>query len=340
MKKIIVYCTEFILAKRVHIGILAFVTSFFYLRCIGVTAYHPFIPWVSFFIVWSAYLKNLNTDVQEDRFNVNVPHGISPQIEARLYRIEKMCPVFYLIALGLAFAISMRCFVYAFCAMVIFASYDHKWVPVAVCRRKRLKDFYIVKNTIPPLGWVFSVAIVPFVASGAVFIPEYLILMVMLLLFFIREEIKFDIPDVEGDSKAGIKTLPNTLGESQTMRIINLINYILTLLLFSTLLALWSGLRIVQFEALLKNVFPFLTSFVCNQDFTNVLFEKKSKEYCNIGVLWWSALLLVYLSVPYPYNIWVYISFRFVGSFFVQMIADRYLSPLLSGTRKEGLRDC
>ena len=336
MKKTIAYCLEFILAKRIHVGILAFVITLLFLRCIGVASHYFLVPWVSFFIVWSAYLENLTTDAQEDRLNVHVPHGISPQIEAKLYTIEKMYPGFYLVALGLAFAISMRCFVYALCAVAVFSSYVHKWVPVAVGQKKRLKDFYIVKNIIPPLGWIFSVGVIPFAASGAVFIPEYLILMVMMFVFFFREEIKFDIPDTEGDSKSGIKTFPNTLGDPQTKRILGLINYILILLLFGTLLALWGDLRILQFEALLKNAFPFLTAFVYDQSFTEALFEKKKKEYCNIGILWWIALLLVYLNIPYPYNIVVYIFFRFVGSFFAQAVTDRYLSLALSDIRRQG----
>jgi UbiA prenyltransferase family len=300
-------------------GILAFITPFFYLRCIGVAFCHPFAPWISFLIIWGTYLDNLTTDTCEDKFNAKAAFATGP----KLYPIEKFYSLFYLVALIFAFNISLKCFLYALCNIAICLSYSNPWFFDNTRQKKRLKDFYIVKNVIPPLGWIFSVVIIPFVASGAVFIPEYLILIAMMFFFSFREEIKFDIPDTEGDRKAGIKTLPNTLGESQTRRIINLINYILTLLLFGTLLALWDGLRVVQFEALLKNVFPFLAAFVYDQGFTESLFKKKKKEYCNIGILWWVTLLMVYLILPYPYNIWVFIFLVLTGNYFAHSVSTK-----------------
>ncbi len=263
-------------------------------------------------IIWGTYLHNLTTDTCEDKFNARTVFATVP----KPYSIEKFYFILYLVAFILAFSISLKCFLYALCNVVIWLSYSKPWLIDSARQKKRLKDFYIVKNIIPPLGWIFSVGVIPFAASGAVFIPEYLILMVMMFVFFFREEIKFDIPDTEGDSKAGIKTFPNTLGDPQTKRILGLINYILILLLFGTLLALWGDLRILQFEALLKNAFPFLTAFVYDQSFTEALFEKKKKEYCNIGILWWIALLLVYLNIPYPYNIVVFVFFVLVGNYF------------------------
>lgn len=331
MKKLILYFTEFFISKRLHIGLVAYVSVLYFMRCLPKTAdsFNPLIPVVAFFIAWSAYLENLTTDRTEDKLN-RIPHGVSLLIESTLYPLEKFYPLFYLIALILSLLVNVKCFLSAFIAVLIWLSYVHRWLPVARNKRKRLKEVYIIKNFIPPLGWLFTIGIMPFVASGSRFIPEYSVLILTGIFFALREEIKFDIPDTQGDKASGIMTLPNTIGEAATKKILEIINYLLILMLFLALLLLYQNQHIIEFKYLFTNILPVLTVFAYDQSFTDKLFEKRKKEYCNIGIIWWSFLIIVYLILSWPYNISVFLFLRLAGNFSGYGLIDGYLNKVKS----------
>ncbi len=324
---------EFFISKRLHIGALAYVTAIYFMRFIPETANssHPLIPLIAFFIVWSAYLENLTTDKKEDKLNP-CPHGVSPDIEAALYPIEKFYPLFYLAALVLSLLVNLKCFWLSLFTILIWLSYVHRWLPKGKNGLKRLKEFYIIKNLVPPLGWIFSVGIIPFVASGAKFVPEYSLLIFIAIFSSFREEIKFDIPDTRGDMANGIKTLPNTIGEPATKKILGAINYISILMLFLMLFLLYQNQQALRFKYLLMNSVPLLTLSAHDQSFVDKLFEKGRKEYCNIGVVWWLFLLSIYLILSYPYNIFVFILLRLAGNFSADRLVDGYLAKTFSGS--------
>ena len=317
MRHKMLYIFEFFLAKRLHIGFLAFLMSIFYMRSIGVETYSPLVPWISFFIVWAAYNENLTTDRKEDQVS-KAPHGFSSVLEAHLYPLEKFYPIFYLLAIVLSWLVSFKCFIFSLCTIVIFASYVHRWLPLGKKRRIRLKEIFIVKNIIPPLGWLFSVWILPFVTSASKFLPEYGLLLIVCFLWFFREEIKFDIPDSASDQEAGIKTFPNTLGEQHTKTILAVLNYFLVILFLVTLLVMNKNHRGSPLDCLLANMFPFLMAYFYDHEFSDLLFKEKKKEYCNIGVLWWDILMVLYLALPYPINIFVFLFFRLAGKFLLR----------------------
>ncbi len=313
-----------------HIGILAYVTAIFHMRCVGIKLYNNLVPFISFLIVWSAYLENLTTDTREDSYNI-CPHGILPNIEKRLYPVERFYPVFYLSALLLSLTISFNYFVWVLASIIIFSSYVHRWIPGGHKKVKRLKEIYIIKNIIPPLGWIFSVWVVPFVYSGEQFIFEYFILIFILFLWSLQEEIKFDVPDVCGDKKAGIKTLPNVIGESRTKGVIKVTSYILSVMLFLTLLMLWNNNHPRQFDALIRNMLPIFMAFLYDHNFVDLLFKEGKKEYCNIGIVWWICLLWIFLVVDYPLNIYGYIVLRMRGNFSTSIMLSKYIERFRAG---------
>lgn len=320
-----VYGLEFVLAKKLQVGALAFLCAHFALRAAGARSWHPLAPAVSSLLVWSAYLENLTTDAREDGFNAHAPHGLSSAVESRLWAVEKLYPAFYCLALALALSISARCFAYALCAALLFSGYVQKWIPAGAGRRKRLKDFYVVKNVVPPLCWCLACLAVPFADAGIALRAEHAALTAMGFLFGLREEVKFDIPDAAGDARAGIRTFPNALGEARTKRLIDALGYAATLVLFGTLLLLWDGGKTEQLDALLKNALPLLTAFANDRAFTDALFETRRKEYCNLGLLWGGALLAVHLAVPYPRNIAAFLALRLAGNVLARPLVDRAL---------------
>lgn len=338
MKRIIIFL-EFFISKRIHIGILAFLEVIFFMRCLGINTYHPLVPFISFFIVWAAYLENLTTDKKEDNLG-QTPHGLFPFVESKLYSIEKFYPFLYLAAIVLSLLVSLKCLLYVVLTIIVFFSYVHKWVPIGKNKRKRLKEIFIIKNLIPPIGWVFSTGIIPFITSNSRFIPEYILLIIIVLLWSFREEVKFDIPDIEGDRKAGIKTLPNVLDEGRTKIILNNIQCISAILFFGTLIILRQNNRIPQFDYLLINLFPILTFFLYDYNFMNLLFERKKKEFCNIGIIWYDVLLFIYLTITYPFNVILFLFLRITGNLFAQTISgkiDYFLNVLGIYTKQQFL---
>lgn len=331
MKKLILYSMEFFISKRLHIAVLAYVSVVYFMRFIpeAANSIPPLVPLISFLIIWSAYLENLTTDKIEDKLNRS-PHGVSVQIESTLYPIEKFYPVFYLAALILSLLVDMKCFLLVLFTILIWLSYVHRWLPTGKNGLRRLKEFYVIKNLVPPLGWIFTIGIIPFVASGARAIPEYFFLILIGMLCSLREEIKFDIPDAEGDRAAGIMTLPNTIGEPATRKILGVINYISILMVFLVPVFLYQNQHILILKSFFMNSVPLLTLLAHDQTLVDKLFEEKRKEYCNIGIVWWLFLLSVYLILSYPYNIFVFILLRLAGSFSANRLVDGHLTKIFS----------
>jgi 4-hydroxybenzoate polyprenyltransferase len=335
--KIFLYAFEFFMAKRLHIGLLAFIIPGFFrsMKQFSVDI-SPLAPVISFLIVWAAYLENLTTDKKEDSLGA-VPHGVSLALESRLYPIEKFYPFIYLLALIFAWSESMKCFLYTVLAIIVFSSYVQPiFYSKEKKRRFRLKEIYVVKNLIPPMGWVLSVGVIPFVTTHSVWIPEYNFGLIGALIWSFREEIKYDIPDAEGDKKAGIKTFPNVLGEKRTKLILTFINFTLQVLFFTCLFLLKRNNRTLQLDAAFYYMYPFLASFFYDYQFSNLLFEKRKKEYCNIGVLWWDILLILFLGIPWPVNIVIFLFLRFSGGLLATSTSavDAFLDVLKSAEDK------
>ncbi len=327
MHSLLIRIIELFISKRIHIGILAFVMTIYYARLLNISLGGPVLPLISALIVWSAYLENIVTDVCEDSHNINVPHGLSPVIEKGLVPLEKWYLLFYFLAMFLAFNVNMVCFVLTLLGILIFSSYVQRWIPGPLGWR-RFKDFFIIKNILPPLGWVMAIGVMPWMVASIEMTAECFILLFIIFLFSFREEIKFDIPDIDGDRHAGIKTMPNVLGEARTRQILTLINIglitaLCLLFLTSLHLSAWSETNI-----LLKQALPLLIAFAYDARFTHQLFHLKKKELCNIGIIWWVFLLILFLFITYPYNIFIFIVLRFSGTWLALPSVNRNISKL------------
>lgn len=96
---------------------------------------------------------------------------------------------------------------------------------------KRLKDIPIVKNLVVSLAW----AITPIALIHAYHNLNNLVATVGLFLFlFIRlflNTLLFDVKDTEGDSKAGVKTVPIIWGEKKTYKVVWILNILSILII-------------------------------------------------------------------------------------------------------------
>jgi len=305
---------EFFLAKRVHVGVLAFTLSWAYMHFLGIKTDSSLSPYVAFFIVWSAYLENLTTDKKEDALTQS-PHGIDPAVEQRLFPIENYFVIGYGIALFLSILIGTHCAIATSITIIAFSSYVQKWFPFKNNESVRLKDIYIVKNLTPPIGWTLSTFIIPLLASKTTFSLELTLFSLAIFLCSFREEIKFDIPDAQGDKKAGIKTFPNTLKESTTKTILHTIMAIIALFFYTALFLLYKNQNHTMLNALLENIYIFTLYFLVDHTFVKFLFKNRKKEYCNIGIVWLLLFLISYVLIPFPYNALIIIPVRLVGGF-------------------------
>ena len=303
----------FCFATRLYIAIFGFIAVFYWMRCIGVSSFHPLSPFISFLIGGTVYFENIFTDTQEDSANRRNAFRFLPNPDLLRF-LRKGHFLFYFVALLFSLFIGRSCFFWTATAIIVSLSYANRWLPNFKGRGVRPKDIFILKNIIPGIAWVIVIAVIPFVSSGVQIIPPYIFLFVLIFLLEVREEIKFDIPDVDGDLEVGIRTFPGVWGEHATKRLLYFINGILGLSFFVMLLALYES-RQPMLDVFLKNGFPFLITIARDPIHIDFLFKTKKKDYLNAGILWGVMLLVIFLLLPFPYNIFVYLILCYEGCF-------------------------
>lgn len=119
----------------------------------------------------------------------------------------------------------------------------------------RLREFFVIKNMSVGVMW----------ALMAILTPVYfgifdLSVIALFLLFFFRMTFQtglIDLRDIEGDKKAGIKTIPMILGQEKTLLVAQIINLIPIGLFFIT-----KGLFLISTDFLLLNVFMAFNAFL------------------------------------------------------------------------------
>ena len=93
----------------------------------------------------------------------------------------------------------------------------------AVYSPLNLKDILFVKNAVVGIAWG-TVPLLVGAYFGALFEFEVLFLWLFFTLSFFRSAMIFDIKDIEGDLREGVKTIPNTFGIDTTKRIAYLVD--------------------------------------------------------------------------------------------------------------------
>jgi 4-hydroxybenzoate polyprenyltransferase len=120
---------------------------------------------------------------------------------------------------------------------------------------KRLKNIFIVKNSIPAFCWFLSLSLLIF---GSVRVAEseflsLILIMKLLLPILVLEfifEIIWDMPDRKGDSVAGVKTIPLLIGFLKT----KILLIILSVIAFFMLTSLHNKIACILFIIFLIHV--------------------------------------------------------------------------------------
>ncbi len=189
---------------------------------------------IVFLLTLSMYNINRLTDVREDV--VNLPD--------RSYAIKKHRKgLVYLILAGLISSCVLAFFRNVLSVLFIIFGlgllYSVKWIPKKISKRyRRFKDILLVKNIVISATW--SITTVLIVSQYLnLFNYSVLFLLVFVFLKLTINTIFFDMRDVKGDKKNGIKTVPVMLGMNKTRRLLYSVNVIVALfILFSVFLKL------------------------------------------------------------------------------------------------------
>jgi len=84
----------------------------------------------------------------------------------------------------------------------------------------RIKEIFILKNVFAALAWYLSILLVVHQNIRTESLTDFISMFLYLFLIFLAYEITWDIKDVNGDLRAGIKTIPNQWGIPATKKII------------------------------------------------------------------------------------------------------------------------
>jgi 4-hydroxybenzoate polyprenyltransferase len=95
----------------------------------------------------------------------------------------------------------------------------------------RLKDTLLLKNVIVAFCWAFATVLPPVIYYGIGISQTVLILFLFVFLRILLGGIFFDLRDVEGDKRAGVRTLPVVFGNDKTVMFLHSLNVLSAILI-------------------------------------------------------------------------------------------------------------
>lgn len=175
---------------------------------------------------------------------------------------------------------------------VVGLAYSYRLVPTPT-GRKRLKEFYLIKNTGSAALFVVTCIMYPWQATGvpAIFPTSGIIVLALFFpLYELSYEIIYDLRDLPGDRAEGIPTFPVAHGQTVSVQIIHglLAAAVVTLLV-------GFGLGAVGARELLMLVAPAVQWFLLRRWLQRGITHNDCINITHLG----SALLLVFLVGTY-----------------------------------------
>lgn len=149
------------------------------------------------------YLFNKSQDIDEDILNNSYP--IQKRYEKNI--ILASCGASLISILIFALILKETHFYYALTLIAVGFLYSHK--------RTRLKKFFLLKNLIPALSWLISFSIlISEISNLKIEFVVSLIYSICILIYIV--EILWDMPDIVGDKKNDVHTIPSLIGFKKT----------------------------------------------------------------------------------------------------------------------------
>ena len=229
---------------------------------------------------------NRLTDVEED--TLNCPDDLK-DAQAKSRSIKVFCYSAGIIAILLAFFTEPTYILAGLIAFGAAIGYFYNTSPLPSKPHLRLKNMFIIKNLSSGVGWSAGLLVFPMLRAhiqpDGMFFTAFVYMFAMVTTY----EIMWDIRDVAGDSRAGIRTLPIVLGINSARIYAVILQFvclgiIISGIVTSSLTPIWS-LHLLPSIALLTLIifFPWLIRF--NRGLSHVLVMALSIYACLSGAL-------------------------------------------------------
>jgi len=168
----------------------------------------------TFFLGISVYSLNKVTDLEEDL--VNLPDRARFVKKNRDYLLFTSLESIN-IAVVLAFLSNPSAIIVILLAFSVGVFYS------IGMRRLRLKNILLLKNIMIAGTCTVAAALLPLAVHAGI---PFIILMVAYYIFLkaLINSVLFDVRDIEGDRKAGVRTIPLSLGRNKTRNLLLLLN--------------------------------------------------------------------------------------------------------------------
>jgi 4-hydroxybenzoate polyprenyltransferase len=236
-------------ALRIHLAFLLLQIQSSLLTCIA-----------GGLVIYTVYTLDRTLGSEEDAVNRKELNGSKKEIGLAV------CLLTFLI--GSYILARERMLVFAFIPFVTCYLYS-KGIKIGKFAFK-LKGGFGVKNLVVGLTWGIFIAGLAGSKCGNI-VPIFLVFAFFGVKLFVNSAI-FDFKDVKGDTLAGIKTLPVSLGEQNTRNLL-IGMYLLSHVILS--IALIRG--VIAFEPLII-LFSFICGLICIQNHTNTEKELPSRK--------------------------------------------------------------
>ena len=242
---------------------------------------------IVFLMTFSMYTLNRKTDVTEDL--VNHP-------ERALFFQKFGKPLFILAAISypLALGLSFRGGSWAFLPLLIVLAfgflYSFPWIPRRMGKGyRRLKDITLLKNLTVAVASAVTCVLVP-VFYGSLSLSVSVIVVFLFIVFRVfMNTISFDMRDLEGDKREGIKTIPVLVGVSKTKLLLYSLNIAVAIMVLISVL--YGALPVLAYFLLLSSAYAHVYIY---------LFDKKNvnKDFlCDIVIDGETILIGIYILI-------------------------------------------
>lgn len=208
-------------------------------------------------ITYSIYSINRLTDIEED--SSNIPERIS-YINKKKGFLMALAIISYITAIFIGGMKNLFTIPIFLIPLFIGIFYSIKLADF------RIKDIFGIKNFAVSFSWALSSSLLPFI-----FFNKFEVMIMFFLFMFIKcfvNTVVFDIRDIEGDKKAGAKTIPIVIGVEKTFK---------TLIFIHSLLWIWLIACILN-ELFLKYIPIFLFSIFYGYFYIIKFCKHKSKR--------------------------------------------------------------
>lgn len=242
---------------------------------------------VCFLVTYFVYSINRLTDIKEDMISHH----------SRVEFVKKRSVFFFVggmfalvVALVLSYLNSLLTLLVVSIPVILVISYSIGILPTSIFSKKRLKEYFLIKNIVVSTGW----AMIPLYVSTytGTFNLGFIFLSIFVFLRIFIGVIMFDIRDIIGDRVYKIQTIPVVYGVKKSKEIILILNIIsFFILLIPALLNLLSF-----YPTLFVGLFAFVMGFLYIKSKADIKFlcdVVVDGEYVLLGIISFLATLVM-----------------------------------------------